>query len=557
MDENNILYPVIRYFSTIDFSPEHVSNMQMGYIFEDLIRRFSENAEAGDHYTPREVIKLMVNLILSEDQSELLKPGKVVQIGDFACGTGGMLSEALEYITEMNPDTIVELFGQEINPQSYAICCADLLIKGQNANNIILGNSFTQDGHSNLQVRYALMNPPFGVDWKKDEDVIKQESESKGYAGRFGAGTPRTSDGSLLFLQHMVSKMKQDEQGSRMAIIFNGSPLFTGDAGSGESNIRKWLLENDYLEAIIALPTDLFYNTGIATYIWVISNRKNDDLSKGSRRKNKVQLIDASSFFEKMRKSLGSKRNLITDTHIDEITRIYAEFKESELCKIFDTKEFGYQKIVVERPLQLNFAITADRIENLYNESAFAKLYSEEEVEEINAKEKPTQADRDRLHKLQEGKEIQEKIVTHLTQFINDEKVFKNREEFQAHLESITKGIKEITPALFKAILSGLSERDETAEVCKSKRDQIEPDSNLRDTENVPLNDDIDSYFNREVTPHVADAWIDKSKTKIGYEIPFTRYFYKYQPLRPLSEIDAEIQSLESEILDLLKGVNQ
>jgi type I restriction enzyme M protein len=557
MDENNILYSVIKLFSTLDLSPNNVSNAQMGYIFEDLIRRFSENAEAGDHYTPREVIKLMVNLILNGDQAELMKQGKVVQVGDFACGTGGMLSEALEYITQMNPDTTVEVFGQELNPQSYAICCADLLIKGQNANNVKLGNSFTQDGHKDLQVRYALMNPPFGVDWKKDENTIKQESETLGYKGRFGAGTPRTSDGSLLFLQHMISKMKQDEQGSRMAIIFNGSPLFTGDAGGGESNIRKWILENDYLEAIVALPTDLFYNTGIATYIWIITNRKNTNLQNGPIRKNKVQLIDASSFFQKMRKSLGNKRSEITEEHIKQISEIYADFKEGDYCKIFDTTEFGYQKIVVERPLQLNFAITAERIENLYNESAFAKLYSEEDLEEVLAKEKPTQADREKVKKLQEGKLLQEKIIAHLSQYSDNTTIYKNRERFIKALETITKDVKEITPALFKAILSGLSERDETAEVCKDKKGRIEPDSNLRDTENVPLNDDINAYFRAEVEPHVPDAWIDESKTKIGYEIPFTRYFYKYQPLRPLEEIDAEIQSLESEILDLLKGVTR
>lgn len=555
MDEHNLLYSVIQLFASIDLHISKVSNIQMGYIFEELIRRFSENAEAGDHYTPREVIKLMVNLVLNEDQSELMKEGKIVQIGDFACGTGGMLSEATEYIKELNPNAQVEVFGQEINPKSYAIACADLLIKGQNASNIAFGNSLTdQDGHKDLQVRYALMNPPFGVDWKHYSEKIIEEHEEKGFDGRFGAGLPRTSDGSLLFLQHMISKMKRDEKGSRMAIIFSGSPLFTGDAGSGESEIRRWIIENDLLEGIVALPDQLFYNTGISTYIWILTNRKNDDLAKGAVRKGKIQLVDATSFYVKMRKSLGNKRHEITESQIAEISRIYGEFKENEYSKIFDLKDFGYYKITIERPLKLNFMISPERIENLYNESAFAKLYDEEEYIQLTRKKDKKPADVKKLENLVKGKELQEKIIAILKENVSD-KLYKNREEFLKVLKPLFKNVPEVKGGLWKAIYMGLSERDETADVCKDSKGNIEPDPLLRDTENVPLKEDIHEYFEREVLPYVPDAWIDESKTKIGYEIPFQRYFYKYELLPSSTYFVKNIKKIEQDILSLMEGL--
>ncbi|MGG3269862.1 class I SAM-dependent DNA methyltransferase [Priestia aryabhattai] len=555
MDEHNLLYSVIKLFSSIDLNISKVSNMQMGYIFEELIRRFSENAEAGDHYTPREVIKLMVNLILNEDQSDLMKEGKIVQVGDFACGTGGMLSEATEFIKELNPHTQVEVFGQELNPKSYAIACADLLIKGQNSGHIAFGNSLNDnDGHKDLQVRYALMNPPFGVDWKHYGDKIKEEHEEFSFDGRYGAGLPRTSDGSLLFLQHMVSKMKRDEKGSRMAIIFNASPLFTGDAGSGESEIRRWIIEEDLLEGIIALPDQLFYNTGISTYIWILSNRKNENIEKGAVRKGKIQLIDATQFYVKMRKSLGNKRNEITENQINEISRIYGDFKESEVCKIFDLEDFGYQKITVERPMQLNFLISPERIENLYQESAFAKLYDELAYNELDCKKDKKATDLKKLEKWAIGKELQEKIIATLRENISNQ-MYRNREEFISMLKPLFKEIPEVKAGLWKAIYMGLAERDEVADVCKDKKGNAEADPTLRDTENVPLKVDIGEYFKREVLPQVPDAWIDESKTKVGYEIPLTRYFYKYEELESSTILKQHVVDLETEVQDLLRKV--
>lgn len=575
LDDNNLLFLVIKEFTQIDLHPEVVSNQEMGYVFEELIRRFSENAEAGDHYTPREVIELMVNLIFNGVEDELTTPGSIFTVGDFACGTGGMLSVATNYIKKLNPAAQVEVFGQELNPQSYAICRADILIKGQQEKNIAFGNSFTNDGHKHQKVRFALMNPPFGVDWKKDKENkdFKYEIEKQGFDGRFGAGTPRTSDGSLLFLQHMLSKMIDDEKGSRMAIIFNGSPLFTGDAGSGESEIRRWVIENDLLEGIIALPNDLFYNTGIATYIWVLSNRKNENILSGPVRKGKVQLVDGGNFYHKMRKSLGSKRNEISKSDINEIARIYGEFKENEHCKIFDNKEFGYLKVTVERPLKLNFQISKERIENLYAESAFAKLYDEDKVEELELKkEKLTikKKEESELSKLYKGRVIQDNIIETLEKHISDE-IYKNREVFDNKLKGILKEL-DLSSTLHKAVLMALSERDEAADYCmKGKKKEV--DSTLRDTETIPLSvdvngftletekhikkekDNIKSYIEKEVKPHVNEFWLDETKTKIGYEIPFTRYFYKYEELRPFKDIMSEIEDLEKEIQSEIKKV--
>lgn len=573
LDDNNLLFLIIKEFTQIDLHPEVVSNQEMGYIFEELIRRFSENAEAGDHYTPREVIELMTNIIFNNLENELTQEGSIFTIGDYACGTGGMLSVATNHIQEMNPGAQIEVFGQELNPQSYAICKADILIKGQKEKNIVLGNSFTADGHRNEKVRFALMNPPFGVDWKKDKDLIDKEVKDLRFNGRFGAGTPRTSDGSLLFLQHMISKMQEDEKGSRMAIIFNGSPLFTGDAGSGESEIRRWIIENDLLEGIIALPTDLFYNTGIATYIWIVTNRKNENILNGPVRKGKIQFVDASSFYHKMRKSLGSKRNEVSKADIAEITRIYGDFKENEYCKIFDNKEFGYLKVTIERPLRLNFQISEVRSENLYSESAFSKLYDEDKVEDLELKkEKQTikKTELTELEKQYKGKELQENVIYTLKAPIS-EKLYKNRDEFTKVLEAILKDLK-LNNSLFKAVLMGLSERDETADYCYSGKKK-EADSSLRDTETIPLSIDVDDfevdtekhikkekqniidYVEKEIKPHVKEFWIDHSKTKIGYEIPFTRYFYKYEELRPFADIMLEIQELEKEIQVEIKKV--
>jgi type I restriction enzyme M protein len=543
LNDNNLLYLVVSEFNKIDLHPDKVSNMEMGYIFEELIRRFSEHGEAGDHYTPREVIKLMVNILLNEDNEELTQPGLVVTVYDCCAGTGGMLSVAEQYLRELNPGIQVELFGQEINPQSFSICKSDMLIKGQNADNIILGDSLTEDGHRGKTFRYMLTNPPFGVDWKKQEKYIRDEYEKEGYDGRFGAGLPRVSDGSLLFLQHLISKMRQDEKGSRIAIIFNGSPLFTGDAGSGESEIRRWIIENDMLEGIIALPDQLFYNTGISTYIWIVTNRKNSDPMRGPVRTGKIQLVNAVDFYQKMRKSLGNKRNEITEEQIKEITRIYGEFKENEYCKIFDNEDFGYQKIVVERPLRLNFQVTEERINNLYNETAFNNLAKSRKKGEAGLKE------------IEEGKKLQQQIIE-ILKTMDSNIVYKNRDEFTKILKKAFKDSDiKLNNTLLKAILSALSERDETADICVDSKGNPEPDPELRDTENVPLKEDIHEYFQREVKPHVPDAWIDESKTKIGYEIPFTRHFYKYQPLRPSEEIMKEIIELEKSISEKLKKV--
>ena len=543
LNDNNLLYLVVSEFNKIDLHPDKVSNIEMGYIFEELIRRFSEHGEAGDHYTPREVIRLMVNILLNEDNEELTQPGLVTTVYDCCAGTGGMLSVTENYMRELNPGIQVELFGQEINPQSYSICKSDMLIKGHNADNIILGDSFTEDGHRGKTFRYMLTNPPFGVEWKKAEKFIREEHEREGYNGRFGAGLPRISDGSLLFLQHLISKMRQDEKGSRIAIIFNGSPLFTGDAGSGESEIRRWIIENDMLEGIIALPDQLFYNTGISTYIWIVTNRKNKDPMKGPVRTGKIQLVNAVDFYQKMRRSLGNKRNEITEEQIREITRIYGEFKENEYCKIFDNEDFGYQKIVIERPLRLNFQVTEERINKLYNERAFENLAKSRKKGEIGLKE------------IEQGKKLQQQIIDAL-QTMDSAILYKNRDEFTKVLKKAFKeaGIN-LNSSLLKAVLSALSERDETADICVDNKGNPEPDTELRDTENVPLKEDIYEYFEREIKPHVPDAWIDDSKTKIGYEIPFTRHFYKYQPLRPSEEIMKEIIELEKRISEKLKKV--
>lgn len=512
LDRSNLLYRVMARFLEIDLHPDKVDNVEMGYVFEELIRRFAEqsNETAGEHFTPREVIRLMVNLLFVEDDEALRKPGVIRTLYDPACGTGGMLSTAEHYLKELNPSATLMVYGQELNPESFGVCKSDMLIKGEDASNIQFGNSFSQDGFAGKHFEYFLSNPPFGVEWKKVEDVVRNEHQTLGMSGRFGAGLPRISDGSLLFLQHMISKFKQDDQGSRLAIVFNGSPLFTGGAGSGESEIRRWVIENDWLEAIVALPEQLFYNTGIATYVWIVTNRKSP------RRRGKVQLVNAASFSAKMRKSLGNKRNEITPAQIGEITRLYGDFEAGPLCKVFDNEDFVYQRVTVERPLRMNFAVTPERLARV--------------------------KDIDRLPPLRAALETLSRVGT-----------VKDRKVFTGHLrDALEVSRVALSPQAFKGLLAALGERDETAEVCRDAKGRPEPDPELRDYENVPLKEDIQAYFAREVKPHAPDAWIDEDKTKKGYELPFSRHFYQQTQLRPLEEIEAEIMALEGEIQRML-----
>lgn len=454
LNKSGLLYQVTERFAQVSLHPDDVDNHQMGLVFEELIRKFAElsNETAGEHFTPREVIRLMVNLIFIEDDDVLTKPGAVRTVYDPTAGTGGMLSTAGEYLAEHNPKARLTMFGQELNPESYAICKADMLIKGQDVTNIVFGNTLSDDGHAGRHFDYMLSNPPFGVEWKKVEKEVRKEHETQGFNGRFGPGLPRVSDGSMLFLLHLISKMRPlAEGGSRFGIVLNGSPLFTGGAGSGESEIRRYVLENDLLEAIIALPTDMFYNTGISTYVWIVSNRKS------TQRKGKVQLVDASAMWQKMRKSLGSKRKELSDEHIDEIVRLFGQFADAQqdgkpISRIFDNRDFGYRTITVERP-----------------------------------------------------------------------------------------------------------ERDEAGNIVLGVRGKAKgkpvPDSKLRDTENVPLHEDVEAYFAREVLPHVPDAWIDHEKTKVGYEIPFNRHFYVFTPPRPLAEIDADLKQTTDRIKAMIEGL--
>jgi type I restriction enzyme M protein len=532
LDESNLLYQVVSRFAEVDLHPKSVPNHTMGLVFEELIRRFAEqsNETAGEHFTPREVIRLMVDLLFIEDDDALRKPGIVRSLYDPACGTGGMLSVAEEYLRELNPDARLEVFGQELNDESFAICKADMMLKGQNPENIARGNSFSEDGHVGEHYDYLLSNPPFGVDWKKVQQVVEEEHETQGFSGRFGAGLPRISDGSTLFLLHMLSKMKPvKEGGSRLAIVFNGSPLFSGDAGSGESEIRRWVIENDWLEAIVGLPDQLFYNTGISTYIWVVTNRKPKE------RKGKVQLINAVDLFQKMRKSLGNKRNELSQENINEIVWLYGDFKETEKSRVFDNDDFGYRRIVVERPLRLNFQASPERIERVKEETAFQNL--------ARSKKKGKQAEEE----VAEGKNAQERVLAALAT-LDAARIWKYRDEFEKALDVALKAAGRIPTPVRGALLSALSERDESADICTDSAGKPEPDADLRDYENVPLKEDIYSYFEREVKPHVRDAWVDESKTKNGYEIPFTRHFYKYTPMRPLADIEADIRRLEDEI---------
>ncbi len=543
LDDHNLLYLVVSKFAEIDLSPAAVSNLEMGYLYEELIRKFSElsNETAGEHFTPREVIRLMVNLLFADDDRLLTRPGVVKTLLDPACGTGGMLAVAEDYLRELNPQARLLVFGQEVNAETYATCRADMLIKGADADNIRFGNSFDDDQHQGERFDYLLANPPFGVEWKMVAETVKDEHAAQGFAGRFGAGLPRINDGSFLFLQHMISKMRRpDEGGARLAIVFNGSPLFTGAAGSGESEIRRWIIESDMLEAVVALPDQLFYNTGISTYFWVVTNRK------APHRRGKVQLIDARDSFIKMRKGLGQKRKEISTEQIDDITRLYGAFEEGPRVKIFPNESFGFLRITVERPLRLRWEITDDTLTAVESHKAVAKL------------------DHDARQALLD------ELSNHRGSEYASEKAAK-----AAAQEVVVSANGDSPAALVKALAESLAVRDPDAPVITDRSGSPKPDPDLRDNENVPLPDvtvafepdptarlatieyrtAIDDYIETEVHPYVPDAWHDPDKTKIGYEIPLTRHFYTYTPPRPIHEIDAEIMALEAEVLTLLKGV--
>ncbi|MEV6794442.1 class I SAM-dependent DNA methyltransferase [Streptomyces sp. NPDC051320] len=573
----NLLYQVIGKFTDLDLRPETVPNHNMGYIFEELIRRFAEqsNETAGEHFTPREVIKLMVNLLIAPDGDALSVPGVVRTVMDPACGTGGMLSAAEEHIKALNPDATVEVYGQELNPESWAICRSDLMIKEQDPENIAFGNSFSDDGHTREKFDYLLANPPFGVEWKKVKEDVEYEYKNLGESGRFGAGLPRINDGSLLFLQHMISKMKPVDVhgggGSRIAIVFNGSPLFSGAAGSGESEIRRWILENDWLEAIVALPDQLFYNTGISTYFWILTNRKD------AQHKGKVVLLDARDQWVKMRKSLGDKRKELGDgtngkpNHIADITRLYgdavaaaadAEHPLHGKVKVFDNSAFGYQRITVDRPLKLRFELTEETLAALISSKSVQKWAEErflprepELAAKAKARRKLTDEEDARFRELAEAETA---LLADALHPLKDSTWATKSEAQVAVRDAIAEaGLQGPTGAPFaKALRDTVGVRDPEGEVQKIKGES-EPDGELRDYENVPLGEDVEEYLKREVHPHVPDAWIDHSKTKVGYEIPFTRHFYVYEPPRPLAEIDAELKALEAEIQGLLGEVTE
>jgi type I restriction enzyme M protein len=587
LDEAGLLFQVLERFKNVDLHPDKIDNPTMGTIFEELIRKFNEalNENPGEHFTPRDVVHLMVDLMLAGDEDRIRRKGVVRTVYDPCCGSGGMLMITKEHVTiglrkngevlrpAINPHAEIHLFGQEVNPETWAVSKSDLFMKdptGRDADNIVFGSTLSNDRHSGRGFDYLIANPPYGKDWKRDEDAVRAEHE-RGASGRFAPGLPRISDGQLLFLLHMLAHAKDPkESGSRIAIIMNGSPLFTGDAGSGESEIRRFILEHDLLEALIALPEQLFYNTGIATYVWVVTNRKRD------ARKGKVQLIDASAFWVPMRKSLGDKRREIPWTQAQDIVKLLADFRDGEtrritkdgkeeevvVSRIFPTTHFGFRKITVERPLRLNLRASPERIARLEEEKAFQALAQSKKKGAAGAREQA------------EGRALQDAIRTLVRALPGA--VFKDRAEFERVLDaSASKADLKLPAPGRKAILSALSERDDTAAICRDKDGNPEPDPELRDTESVPLpaGDDpadaegvpasVRDFFEREVRPHVEDAWIDTSKRDprdgrvglIGYEINFNRYFYRYTPPRPLEEIEADIRGIESDIVRMLAEV--
>ncbi|MGD9988618.1 type I restriction-modification system subunit M [Pseudonocardia sp.] len=525
LDNAGLLFHVVSAFADVDLHPDTVPNEAMGYIFEELLRKFSEmsNETAGEHFTPREVIQLMVNILFSEDDDALRGTAPVRTMFDPACGTGGMLTGGQEHMRALNPRARLEVFGQELNPETWAIARSDLMIKGQDPTRIQLGNSLSADEFTGQTFDYMLANPPFGVDWKRIERQIRDEKAEFGTEGRFGAGLPRVSDGSLLFLQHMIDKMKpKRDGGSRIAIVFSGSPLFSGGAGSGESEIRRWIIESDWLEGIVALPDQMFYNTGINTYFWIVTNRK------AEHRKGKVALIDARGEWAKMRKSLGDKRKYVTAEKIDEITRLYhhALDEPNDRVKIFNNDDFGYQRITVEQPLRRRWTV---------NEAA---------IEQVQIAKQFLAADIDHAAVLEAMRALLE--VTEDT-----EAAFTKR----LLTETATRGQAALPAPVKKVVVEAAAVADPTADVITDRKGVRLPDPDLRDNENVALTEEINAYVQREVLPHAPDAWVDATKTKTGYEIPFTRLFYTYVPPRPIAEIDADIDRVEAEIQQLLKKV--
>ena len=528
LEENDLLYLVLQKFAAVDLHPDQVSNTEMGLIFEELIRKFAEesNETAGEHFTPREVVRLIVSLLFTEHPDDaparsLTVPGAVRTVYDPAAGTGGMLSVADDYVREHFPAASLTLMGQELNAESFAIAKADMVIKGQTVENMVWGDTLTGDGHIGKTFDFGLSNPPFGVEWKKQQAFVTKEYNEQGYDGRFGPGLPRVSDGSLLFLMHLVKKMRpKRDGGGRVGIVLNGSPLFTGGAGSGESSIRQYVIENDLLDAIVAMPTDLFYNTGIATYIWILDN------DKPASRKGTVQLVDATDQWMKMRKSLGSKRREISAEQITTIVNLYGNHENSDASKIFRNDDFGYTTITVERPLQLVWQVTAESVELALTAKALTKL---------------TDADREQLR----AALVESTPTSDLAAFTTTIKK-----------SASDAGVTLAAPQL-KAVLDAFSERDDTAPVVKDAKGNPVPDTDLRDTENVPLTEDIDDYIAREIAPHVENFWVDRTKDKVGYEIPFTRHFYKYVPPRSLDEIDADLNKLVREITLLLNEVER
>ncbi len=577
LDEAGLLFQVMQRFADpkVNLHPEAVDNATMGTIFEELIRKFNEalNENPGEHFTPRDVVHLMVDLLLAGDEERLRTKGVVLSVYDPCCGSGGMLTIAKEHIAvgetregesrgdAVNVDADTHLFGQEVNPETFAICKSDLFMKsadGRDADNILFGSTLSNDRHARATFDYMIANPPYGKDWKRDQDAVRTEHD-RGAAGRFAPGLPRISDGQLLFLLHMLAHVKEPAQGgSRVAIIMNGSPLFTGDAGSGESEIRRWILENDLLEALIALPEQLFYNTGIATYVWVLTNRKRRE------RRGKVQLIDATSFWVPLRKSLGAKRRDVPFERKEDILRLMADFEDGATCRVeqdgeerevvvsrvYPTTHFGFRKITVERPLRLDFQASPERIARLDDERAFANLAVSRKRGAAKAKDEAA------------GRE-QQAAIRALLGSLPDES-FLDRALFEGELAQAARREElKLAAPVRKVILSALSERNDAAEICRDGEGRPEPDPELRDTENVPLREDVESFFEREVKPHVPDAWIDANRRDpqdgdvglVGYEINFNRYFYEYRPPRPLEEIEADIQQVEKEIMAMLREV--
>ena len=532
MREANILFLLVSKFCDVDLHPDRVPNEQMGLIFENLIRRFNElaNETAGDHFTPREVIRLMVSILFMEDDSLLATPGTVRTLLDPACGTGGMLAEAQNYLREHHPEARLYVFGQDYNKRAFATAASDMLMKQVDhkggRDNILFGDSFTDDQFEGKTFDYFLTNPPFGVDWKKQKNMIRQEHEKDGFKGRFGAGLPRVNDGSLLFLQHMIAKFEpvrpdKHNHGSRLAIVFSGSPLFTGRAGSGESKIRQWIIENDWLEAIIALPGQMFYNTGISTYVWIVTNRKE------KQRKSKIQLLDAREFWapggsEESKRSLGDKRRHLTAQQISEIVTLYGRFEEEDHSKIFNNEDFGYTRVTIERPLRLRYEMTTED-KARFLDACPHLLDDIQGIDEALGRES-----------LRDWNTVWECI--------------------QGLLQKRKSKWKKPQEKLFRHVFTQ-TDPDGEPVAKRGRGGGYEPDSSLRDFENVPLTYDIDEYFVREVMPHVSDAWMDRSKDKVGYEINFNRCFYRYTPPRSLAEIDEELKQAEAQIMRLLREV--